>query len=174
VNASTNTDDIAVIQARLPYTDRRALSEAWFSVLRRASNGAREEDVGASAGVKQELIAARYFRTERRNARCEPQCCVGLRRSLQTANAHSSDGGGAAETERLRAGRAMTQKGAARETLRESVSHATFTTVLDGARATLHVRRDAEKTTVIAVCSARHAERVRRALAEAAVGMSAR
>ena len=32
---------ITVIQSRLPYTDRRALSEAWFSALHLASDGPR-------------------------------------------------------------------------------------------------------------------------------------
>jgi hypothetical protein len=36
---SDDTGKISVIAARLPYTDRRALSEAWFSALHLASDG---------------------------------------------------------------------------------------------------------------------------------------
>jgi len=54
---------------------------------------------------------------------------------------------------------------------REKISHMRFMMTVAGARIALHVRRDGGKLIVIAVCSSRHVELVRRALAEAAAGM---
>jgi hypothetical protein len=54
---------------------------------------------------------------------------------------------------------------------REKISHMRFMMTVAGARVALHVRRDGAKVIVIAVCSSRHVELVRRALAEAAIGM---
>jgi hypothetical protein len=57
------------------------------------------------------------------------------------------------------------------ESPREKISHMRFTMTVAGARVVLHVRRDGAKVIVIAVCSSRHVDLVRRALTEAAIGM---
>jgi hypothetical protein len=54
---------------------------------------------------------------------------------------------------------------------RENISHMRFMMTVAGARVALHVRRDGAKVIVIAVCSSRHVDLVRRALVEAATEM---
>jgi hypothetical protein len=58
--------------------------------------------------------------------------------------------------------------------VKNSVVQASFTLAVDGARVAIHVRHEAGKLRVIALCSPRHIEIVQRALAKTALAMRAR
>jgi hypothetical protein len=166
-----STDEIAVIQTRLPYTDRRALSEAWFSALHLASGDdpqpmrdvalrkAEHPPFGISSLCMKESSSAADGIVSRRS------------------DARLSSGRASFEGELL--GRARMSRSLRAHVAGASVSHARFshvrfTLMIAGVRVALHVRGDGEKMIVIAVCSARRVGLVRRALAEAAAAMHLR
>jgi hypothetical protein len=168
VNAST--DEIAVIQTRLPYTDHRALSEAWFSALHVASEHAGEEANRRSA-QPEEPLSAPLSRMRPKDASQEKQGgAVPAWRSPPPAR-RRDDCGVVCAAESARVRRASAPGAVSEESRGEKISHVSFTMTVAGVRTALHVRRDGGKLIVIALCSARHAELVRRALAEAAAGL---
>ena len=157
----STTDKVAVIKARLPYIDRRALSEAWYSALH----------VAGSGGLR---VPARRAS----DAACDE------RPETLAAEALEPRGGAETAATRARAGRPASQTKAAGESTalvrarRQSAGslafqrarsyppfNATLTLGLDGARVQILLRRDGPALRVIALCSERHVELVRRALA---------
>lgn len=165
VNA--RTDEIAVIRTRLPYIDRRALSQAWFSALRCACESDVKEDRRRSPAPV-DLVSAHLLG-------------LTLKASSQRAYAVSAPrvpsmrpraGSGVMDaTNPARIGRTFVASDISEESSREKISHMRFMMTVAGARIALHVRRDGAKVIVIAVCSSRHVDLVRRALTEAATGM---
>lgn len=155
-----NADSIAVIRARLPYVDRRALSEAWFSALHLAhaekSAPRRERKAAASqgsGGVPSERRAAnrgaldpahRSLSFAARHPRAIP---------LEASSARSRRLGGA-----VVAAFPMRR-------VRYAPVRASFHIGVGGGRVQIVLRRDGAVLHVVAVCSRRHVELVRRALA---------
>jgi len=174
--ANASTDSIAVIKAQLPYIDRRALSQAWFSAFHLAT--------GASATAEVHLTAAQAAAAE------APQAPpLAQRRHLPTTQALAPGGRPAyarrstdvcapeaAEAPTRRRGRPAPQLAAAERSapLQASIVQATFTLAVDDARVAIHVRHEEGKLRVIALCSARHVDIVQRALAKTALAMRAR
>lgn len=164
------TYDITVIRARLPYIDRRALSQAWFSALRLASDGRAPARApqrvwpsvpspgsptaparAASSRAQPAASARGRDAAPRRSAGVPPADAAARRRVLE--------GAGAASGSRARAAAGPC---------------AAFTVTLGTARVRLVVRGEGDRLHVVAVCSARHAETVSRALALAALSLRPR
>ena len=151
-------NDITAIRARLPYLDRRALSQAWYSALHLASDG-------ATASVKHAF------------AICE--LASDGRLPAATDSSHESHArlplAGRALSRRPEAGGATSPASVARRAKRAGVPlattrryppvRATFTLFIQGARVQILVRREGAVLHVVALCTRRHVELVRRALA---------
>jgi len=178
-------NSIAVIRARLPYVDRRALSEAWFSALHLAREGEplarRRRDIaspGTALALRRRDIAppGSALALRRRdiaspgtagsfhpwNSRRLVNCFVAPASGLRSAQAP-----GSATSRRL-------AQAHADEALRNH-ARASFSIALDGGgRVQILLRREGRVLHVLALCSTRHVELVRRALACADLHLRAR
>jgi hypothetical protein len=96
-------------------------------------------------------------------------CAASQRRTFPVRSQIGSAGSYA--TERSSARRPFVARELSDEPPREKISHVRFMMTVAGARVALHVRKHGGKLIVIAVCSSRRLEVVRRALAEAASGL---
>src|SRR6202790_2169605 len=164
-------NSIAVIRARLPYVDRRALSEAWFSALHLAREGeplARpRRDIappGSALALRRRDIAspgtAGSFHPW--NSRRLVNCFVAPASGQRSAQAP-----GSATSRRL-------AQAHADEALRNH-ARASCSIALDGGgRVQILLRREGRVLHVLALCSTRHVELVRRALACADLHLRAR
>jgi hypothetical protein len=168
---TANNEKIAVIATRLPYVDRRALSEAWFSALHLASDG-------PLAPKPPERRAAATL-----PARGRPQpgaSAAGRDTALGDARVKmlAPERAGRPSTG-LDAPHASSRRTAvARETFARARSYAPFRTSLtfgvDGERVALLLRRQGGTLHVVALCRPEVAEIVRRALASADLHLRAR
>jgi len=175
---------IAVIQARLPYVDRRSLSEAWFSALHLARNGSpapygqprhqnsllshpagatgrRSTAPAAQSSTTnvQRTIVQRGDATERsRSCESPPERVMRGRRREAVELCHGWQSEGGVETAPSR---------------RRAIC-ASFAIALEGGRVQILLRREGRVLHVVAVCSERHAELVWRALACADLHLRAR
>lgn len=165
------THDIAVIRARLPYIDRRALSQAWFSALRLASDGrapAREPQrvrlpvpsPGSRPAAPARVASVRAQPSANARGR---DAASGRSAGLPPADATTS--------RRLLAGAVAASGYRARAA---GGPCAAFTVTLANARVRLVVRGEGDRLHVVALCSARHADTVTRALALAALSLRPR
>lgn len=169
-----HTDGVAVLATHLAHTDRRALSQAWYSALhvaertppaRRAATA--RAAVGASAGT------ARPPRDPNDTARRSP---VGVRAARGTARDATTRAPGAAGTADRRASHtelARRIERALRRPLPGGAAEA-FTVRGAGGRVQLVVRSDGARTRVVAVCAPALRERVERALAHARFALAVR
>src|ERR1700688_1101944 len=165
-------NSIVVIRARLPYVDRRALSEAWFSALHLAREGEalapRRRDIappGSALALRRRDIAspgtAASFHPW--NSRRLVNCFVAPASGLRSAQAP-----GSATSRRLAQAHAA-------EARRFNDARASFSIALDGGgRVQILLRREGRVLHVIALCSEGHVELVRRALACADLHLRAR
>ena len=176
---------IAVIQARLPYVDRRSLSEAWFSALHLA----RSRD---PIFYRRPVLASTSQLSER-------SCATGRRGGALAAQSRSTGVSGAivrrgdatdrsrsceSPPERVMRGRRreavevchgwQSEGGVETGLSRRRAIHASFAIALEGGRVQVLLRREGRVLHVVAVCSERHAELVRRALACADLHLRAR
>jgi hypothetical protein len=170
VNATGN---IAVIQMRLPYLDRRSLSQAWFSALRLASDGKpptaadRRLKIGARDSAARPAASWRATvervspapqeaagRPSRRASQAEPPAHVANRVAWPPRRIAATQAPGRAHS--------------------YPPARASFALGLEGARVQILVRRDGTTLHVLALCAARHVELVRRALACADLHLRAR
>lgn len=164
--------EIAVIRARLPYIDRRALSAAWYAALRAGVGEAGSvvpalhrrdaATVEAAAARAQKATPPRsparpgeahQALAERKPARPSP--AAGRERSIVAA--HDSQAIGESE------------KAAVRTAV--PTHAAAFTVTLGDARVRIIVRGEGKRLALTAVCSSRHADIVRLALAHASLGL---
>jgi hypothetical protein len=157
-----NADSIAVIRARIPYVDRRALSEAWFSALHLATADRRpERRVPRAAAPAPRNTAVRPAAVAKtppasHGSRPLPPRTGGAARIAWGREAHMRPNG--------RPGGAVVVPFPSRA-VRYAPVRASFHVGLDGGRVQIIVRRDGPVLHVVAVCSARHVDLVRRALA---------
>ena len=155
---------IAVVRTRLPYIDRRALSQAWFSALHVASDGA------ARAGQRRPPPTA-AMRSQ--TARAPFAAALGVRATpavvysgmRRTGIDRSGNNGDIAtrRAQRARSSAAMSRKP---EDPRNYPPFQTSLSVgIEGARVALLLRREGSTLHVIALCAPANVELVRRALA---------
>lgn len=156
------TSPIAVLETRLPYLDRRALSQAWFDALHLAR--AREPAVAQQTRSATPLEApdryahAKTCATESADRAPAHLRLIGRRDGCAVAEAQASVTRRVAPKTRLR-----TVERRIRES--EPPRVANLTLAIDGARVQLSVRREGGRTRILAVCAAQHVDQVRRALA---------
>ncbi len=149
---------IALVPARLPYLDRRALSEAWYSALRlaRASRGEpprSERTPLAAERVPGRVPAARS--SARPAVQAHPPVPA---RSQRVAGAAAA----APETRAARSSPPRDVRAASRRGRVPAQAYVTLT--LEGARVRILARREGARMHVIALCGAAQVATVRRAL----------
>ena len=164
MNASP--DRIVVIRTRLPYIDRRSLSQAWYSSLHLAAEeAATARPVPPRRAVQDPPTAQQPDRS----------CAQGAALRLPAPTApHAEDARRAAAEPPERCRRKATPR--AQPVVARSVRghSAAFTATLSRARVRIAMRHEGNRLQIVAVCSERHAETVRRALALAAVALQLR
>jgi hypothetical protein len=163
---SDDTGKISVIAARLPYTDRRALSEAWFSALHLASDGALhaqppERRAGVAHHPPRDMSRGPGAQSAAPPARTAAQ--------RPAAPVRRRDGGGLAREDAPRDVRPRSAD--TRDVFACARSYPSFRTALTfgvaGERVALLLRREGPTLHVVALCRPAVAEIVRRALAGA-------
>lgn len=167
-------DSIAVIRTRLPYLDRRALSEAWFSALHLARDARlsvpqrRAGDPGARPRAAAPPTAAREPALRPAPAPAAPGA------SPRGTNARSPEPKAAPGHElRVRLDRARRSERVHGVTIPPPL-HASFTLTVAGARVQMLVRREGPALRITAICARAQVEAVRRALASADLVMRLR
>jgi len=163
---------IAVVKMRLPYTDRRSLSQAWFSSLHLA------EDRSSLSCGGQERKAPAVQACAAVARRGGPMAPVGggasKARGSDAAVRHASMGGSEVTQRRYRT-QSRIPLPASFAGARSYPPFATSLTVgLDGARVQLVLRRQADTLHVVALCAPGKVDLVRRALACARAHLRAR
>jgi hypothetical protein len=173
VDGTNAANEIAAVRARLPYFDRRALSQAWFSAFHLASDGAPARS-----------RAVVPF------AEAQPSHAPGRPATRAGRVAHVLSGAGAARAPRGLAFGApaatTSSRGIARAARPSAASepasasariyppvYASFTLAIEGARVAILLRRDGPALHVVALCTRRHVELVSRALACAGIVLRA-
>lgn len=145
---------LAVIATRMPYIDRRSLSEAWFSALHLASDG---PPVAAARDRRNVTVAA----APSRHAQADPEKAIPTART-ETASRPSAE----IATRRTYDARVAA---AARASYARARSYPPFRTALtldaNGERVQLLLRREGAILHVVALCRPQIAATVRRALA---------
>ncbi len=172
------TLDVAVVATDLARTDRRALSQAWYSALHIAEGGGgpavRTRGIPAGDASRSPVVGERQAPRSARSA--SPGGSGSARPRGDTARAHGR--AGASEVTELggrRIAASPLARGVAREigaraALRDGARRSavmSFVVRDGGGRVQVLVRSDGESTRVVAVCSPRLRERVERALAHA-------
>jgi hypothetical protein len=166
----TATSAIGVIRLRLPYTDSRSLSQAWFSALH------LESDAKAPAVTRRrakpsvsgkDAVALKPPAPPERSA--SPPRSRPAATRVRTAGPAGSDATGRAARERTRPAAPALDAARSYPPVR-----AAFAFGLDGARVHILVRREGATLHVLALCAPRHVELVRRALACADFHLRAR
>ena len=172
---NSSTRSIAVIRARLPYVDRRALSQAWFSALglaeREAPRTARRATAALATAPGPQSASSCGVEALRSAfapglAACES---VSVRRPARRPEAFGPDMATSRAVARGRSGAAN----APRE-LRYPPVHASFRLEVDGGRVRVILRREGAVLHVVALCSPKHVPLVRQALARAAAHLRER
>jgi hypothetical protein len=160
--------DIAVVRARLPYTDHRALSQAWYAALK-LSRDEGAPMVKRSRPQASPTGARNRSRTQGESVPAQHHASSGVvarqaTRPIVPAYAYRS---------KLEAG--LRSNGAAshsNDARKQSIpGGASFTVSLGDARVRIVARSDGNRLQLTAVCNARHSEIVRRALAHASIGL---
>jgi hypothetical protein len=172
---SDDTGKISVIAARLPYTDRRALSEAWFSALHLASDGAHAKPAERRGGIAQNRP-----RDGARSPGSLPAAPVppAQRSAAQRSAApvRGRDGAGLAREDAPRYARPRPPE--APDVFAHARSYPSFSTALTfgvaGERVALLLRREGPMLHVVALCRPAVADIVRRALAAADAALRTR
>ncbi len=164
MNRTDENRTLAVVRTRLPYTDRRSLSQAWFSALHLSENatshieartrrvappGAAERREPPAAGARAATGAARG------GVRTEPRARAGG--ALAPA--------GSSEPSRARTGEASGGANAYATVARRARLRTTLTFDVAGERVALLLRRDGATLHVVALCRPAVESAVRRALA---------
>ncbi len=185
------TNGVAVLATELPATDRRALSQAWYSALHLAEPPPRGASARPTPHAPAQLAAARGAASEAHD-----------RDSGATArgNAARDTGGRRGDNARRHDGArhdllATREAGAPRDALarerrapkselarriergladRSRGVPASFAVAAAGGRVRILVRSDGARTRVVAVCAPPLRERVERALAQARFALAAR
>jgi hypothetical protein len=162
VTDSVDQRPIAVVRTRLPYIDRRSLSQAWFSALHLAA------ETRPNAIPARRAADAAYVPAAARLAVPLASAGVGERapsRAGAPARSRPAESGDIA-SKRRRDTPAVAKRTAAFERARSYPPFRTSLTVgVGGARIKLLLRRDGPTLHVIALCAPANVELVQRALA---------
>jgi hypothetical protein len=164
------TQDVAVVAAQLAATDRRALSQAWYSALHVADRAPSTNAPSRALPGHGSRDGSRIVRPASHAA--VPNAPLAHRPAFGVAPPHTP----AAEPLERRSPRTelarSIARGLAHRTPRSGA--ASFAIRTGGGRIQLIVRADGGRTHVVAVCAAALRERVERALAQARFALAAR
>jgi hypothetical protein len=166
-----HTTGVAVLATHLAATDRRALSEAWYSALHLATPPVTRRAVaarGAAADVRPACEARAGEAPSRRPPDTQPRqkpSTVPQRRQGRL------DGAPERRAPKSELGRRL-ERALLRRLPRETQTQ--FALSAAGGRVHLLVRADGSRTRVVAVCAPALRERVERALAHARFALAAR
>ncbi len=158
------TSTLAIVRARLPYIDRRTLSEAWFSALHLA----RQRDVVCARRRRMAeplVLRRRDIASPGTADSFHPwnSCRLGNCFVAPASGLRSAQAPGSATSRRLAQALPAVPSRIARHA---NGACASFGIALDrGGRVQILLRREGRVLHVVALCSARHVELVRRALA---------
>ena len=166
---------IAVIETRLPYTDRRALSEAWFSALHLAHDAPAEPTVGQHAKTIADSPARGHGQTMRERT---PDATPRRERSVSVDRAARRAAFAGLDAPARRASD-IRSADVSRGSFERARSYPPFRTSLtlegaNGTRVHLIVRRVGPTLHVVALCPPSVEHLVRRALASADIHFRAR
>jgi len=153
-----NASSVAVLRARLPYVDRRALSEAWFSALHltKDERSSAQQRRAPASKVNFSVVSQREP-----SARADG---ASQRTALERKPPRPDCGYAARELGR-REDRPRRISPTGHRPMHYPPVRASFQLAIDGGRVQILVRRQGAILHVVALCSARHVELVRRALA---------
>lgn len=160
----TTSDGVAVIATQIAQTDRRALSEAWYSALHLAREAPPRAQPSRRSAAAAAPLPDAPLRGRAAGATATPAIAPAFARGARGAGPRGDSADerrrAPSETER-RVGRAL----AALATLpRTPVAH---TVDVAGGRVRLLVQSDGRTTRIVALCSAALREPVQRAVASA-------
>ena len=154
---------IAVVRARLPYIDRRALSQAWFSAMHAASDAPQRVPTRRTTDTERDANAKRATANATADAKARDDARVVAR------DARNGRAPGAIEetfARRLVERTARVARADAVDRARSYPSfHSSLTIGVDGERVQLVLRRRGPTLHVVAVCTRANVALVRRALA---------
>ena len=162
------TTSVAIVATQLAHTDRRALSQAWYSALHLAEHAAPKPRSASSARVVAPPSRAGAVADAGNVRGGTPQShpsSTGA--ALRGAMTHAADRRAPKTELARRIERALT-----RRVPREG--QASFAVRAAGGRVQLIVRADGERVRVVAVCATTLRERVDRALAQARFALAGR
>lgn len=167
-----HTTGVAVLATHLADTDRRALSQAWYSALHLADRSVRARPAprasaptgDASARTSAQRTADHHANSGTRGPRAARNAARAARPDLLAAAAERRT----PKTELAR----RIEHGLVRRLPRAAA--ASFAVRAAGGRVQLIVRCDGERTRVVAVCAPPLRERVERALAHARFALTGR
>jgi hypothetical protein len=159
---------LAIVRARLPYIDRRALPEAWFSALHFAVAPGKSARGESPAAAGRPATGATPRAAASRSARGNVEAPAS--RVVRSGATRAATGPSPAHAVRKNA-RVRSKPAVARS---YPAARVAFTVGLEGARVQLLVRREGAVLHVVALCNERHVALVRGALADAAVHLSRR
>jgi hypothetical protein len=164
------TTGVAVLATQLAQTDRRALSQAWYSALHLADQAACAPP--PAGAVTPRRSPQRGPLPGRGTSNDPKQACRGARPLSTTPAARRTD----AEAPERRLARTelagRIERGLARRTPRTGA--ASFAIRAGAGRVHLIVRTDGTRTRIVAVCAPPLRERVERALAQARFALAGR
>ena len=168
------TTGVAVFATHLPCTDRRALSQAWYSALHLAERAPRSR--GARAAAHAEKTAGRQAAQTAGSVALQPAGDDVARRACKPLRAPAPRRHPCAPHSERREPRSGLTRCTAHPSawrMRPAVSSAFAVRAANGGIHLL-VRADGTRTRVVAVCAPRLRERVERALAQARFALASR
>jgi hypothetical protein len=171
VTEKTASNPLTVIATRLPYIDRRSLSQAWFSALHLASDG----PIAANASDRRGAAATAIGTSPKASAASTCASDAGTSPLALVTTREASGVGAEIATRRTLDARVAA---AARGSFARARSYPPFASTLALAvgneRVQLVFRRDGATLHVVAICRPEIAQTVRRALAAADLHMRVR
>jgi hypothetical protein len=165
VNAAS---DIAVIRARLPYVDSRALSQAWFSALHRGA------DAPSPIAMKKQRPGPPPAAAPRKQPQLPATARTGRAKVVPIPARRATAPRAVEAPQPMRtAGAAPPPRPVAPTSPKARIAwhNAAFTVTVGEARVRILARSSGARLTLIAVCAARHAQLVTRAIAHASAGL---
>jgi hypothetical protein len=166
----TTAPDVAVVATQLAQTDRRALSQAWYSALHLA-----HDDAPPRAHVGTAATEPAVRRTPARSAAAAPAAPDRAHAAAAPRTARTRAAAPAPPDRRSAATEVSRRVERAVATIaRAPQPQPCRTLAIDGGRVTLLVRSDAHATRIVALCSEPLRPTVERALAHARFALAAR
>ena len=172
IGMTSATRSVAVVATRLPTTDRRALSQAWYSALHISAAPAKMPHGAKAAGGATSPLTSRTARVSAPSA----QTRIAERPANVRASVQRTAVAGAGPERRVPVSELARR---IQRALQTHVIHApsvpvTLAIAAADGRVALFVRNDGGTTRVVAICAPPLRERVDRALAQARFALAAR